>query len=149
MALRRDRSAHDLVFLDTGYLVALVSPRDNLHELAVAWAATLHGRLLVTEYVIVEFVNQLSAGSGRPHAHVLVDLMRSDPLYTVLEASPLLLTSGLELHRNRSDKEWSLTDCISFNVMSECSVTAALTHDHHFVQAGFEALLRSAPPLTR
>jgi predicted nucleic acid-binding protein len=47
------------------------------------------------------------------------------------------------LYRGRPDKEWSLTDCISFVVMGERSLTEALTSDHHFEQAGFTALLKS------
>jgi uncharacterized protein len=42
---------------------------------------------------------------------------------------------------SRRDKEWSLTDCISFVVMKERGLTEALTADHHFEQAGFKALL--------
>ncbi len=42
----------------------------------------------------------------------------------------------------RLDKDWSLTDCISFAVMQERSLTEALTSDHHFEQAGFTALLK-------
>lgn len=33
-----------------------------------------------------------------------------------------------------------------FEVMKSAGVTRALTHDHHFEQAGFEALLRRDPP---
>ncbi len=40
------------------------------------------------------------------------------------------------------DKDWSLTDCISFVVMHERGITEALTADHHFEQAGFVALLK-------
>jgi uncharacterized protein len=42
----------------------------------------------------------------------------------------------------RSDKRWSLTDCISFVVMQERGLTEALTADRHFEQAGFSILLR-------
>jgi predicted nucleic acid-binding protein len=41
-----------------------------------------------------------------------------------------------------ADKEWGLTDCISFVVMQEQGLTDALTADHHFEQAGFTILLK-------
>jgi len=40
------------------------------------------------------------------------------------------------------DKEWGLTDCISFVVMKDRKLTDVLTTDHHFEQAGFKSLLR-------
>jgi predicted nucleic acid-binding protein len=49
---------------------------------------------------------------------------------------------GVELYRNRSDKDWSLTDCISFVVMTREGITEALTADRDFEQAGFKALLK-------
>jgi predicted nucleic acid-binding protein len=52
----------------------------------------------------------------------------------------------LKLHEQRADKAWSLTDCVSFIVMADGGMQRALTHDHHFEQAGFEALLRRDPP---
>ena len=44
----------------------------------------------------------------------------------------------------RLDKEWSLTDCASFLVMQGKGIQDALTHDHHFEQMGFRALLRQS-----
>ena len=60
-------------------------------------------------------------------------------------ASPELLEKSLALHRTRTDKDWSLTDCSSFVIMSERQMARALSYDHHFEQAGFEALLRREP----
>jgi hypothetical protein len=48
---------------------------------------------------------------------------------------------GVELYDSRVDKRWSLTDCISFVVMKDEGISDALTGDHRFVQAGFNALL--------
>jgi hypothetical protein len=48
----------------------------------------------------------------------------------------------LSLYLQRRDKDWSLTDCISFAAMQEEGLTEALTGDHHFEQAGFTVLLR-------
>ena len=60
-------------------------------------------------------------------------------------ASRELFQVGMNLHRARRDKAWSLTDCISFHVMREDGVSKALVYDEHFEQAGFEALLRKEP----
>jgi predicted nucleic acid-binding protein len=43
---------------------------------------------------------------------------------------------------SRPDKEWPLTDCISFVVMRRYDIVDALTADHHFEQAGFNLLLK-------
>ncbi len=56
-----------------------------------------------------------------------------------------LYRRGLKLYGDRPDKEWSLTDCISFVVMSERHLVDALTRDHHFKQAGFIPLFANSP----
>ena len=53
-----------------------------------------------------------------------------------------LFGRGLQLFKGRLDKSWSMTDCISMALCEELNITEVLTHDHHFVQAGFVALLR-------
>jgi predicted nucleic acid-binding protein len=50
----------------------------------------------------------------------------------------------LDLYDERADKEWGLTDCLSFVVMSDQSLTDAMTPDRHFIQAGFRALMRDS-----
>jgi hypothetical protein len=57
-------------------------------------------------------------------------------------ASRELFDSGWALYQDRPDKDWSLTDCISFVAMRERGIIEALTGDHHFEQAGFRALLK-------
>ena len=54
-----------------------------------------------------------------------------------------LYQRAFALYCQRMDKEWGLTDCISFVVMRERGLTEALSADKHFEQAGFRALLRS------
>lgn len=59
----------------------------------------------------------------------------------IVRLTPELLDRGVSLLRNRPDKEWPLTDCISFVVMQEQGLSDALTADRHFEQAGFKSLL--------
>jgi hypothetical protein len=58
-----------------------------------------------------------------------------------MPSSNELFAAGVELYATRPDKEWSLTDCISFVVMEREGLTDALTGDRHFEQAGFKVLL--------
>jgi len=71
----------------------------------------------------------------------MVHQILSDAKTTVVPAERSLLMQGIDLYVRRSDKEWSLTDCISFVVMKRFALADALTVDHHFAQAGFNLLL--------
>jgi hypothetical protein len=48
----------------------------------------------------------------------------------------------VDFFEQRQDKDWSLTDCLSFVVMQDEGITRALTGDRHFEQAGFIVLLK-------
>ena len=48
---------------------------------------------------------------------------------------------GLALYERRPDKKYSLTDCITMNVMKREGIKEILTNDHHFAQEGFVRLL--------
>jgi hypothetical protein len=135
-----------MILFDTGYLLAVTNPRDSLHARALAWGRAIKDRCVVTEYVLLELVNAYSHPRDRPKAHATIVELNSSPICEVVPASPALFEAGLRLHLQRPDKEWSLTDCISFVVMQERGIQRALAHDHHFEQAGFEALLRRDPP---
>lgn len=135
-----------MIFIDTGHLVALLNPRDALHDRASAWSGFLRGRrLLVTEYVVIEAVNFFRAPGRRNRAEAIVRLLRNTPAVEFVNAGAEWFDAGWKLFRTRPDKEWSLTDCISFCVMEERGIREALAHDEHFEQAGFVALLRRSP----
>jgi hypothetical protein len=130
------------VFADSSYYVALLSPRDQHHADAVRLSASLRRPIVVTEFVLIELTNALSSLESRIRAVALWSHLQNDPTVTIVPATTELLERGRHLYADRSDKEWSLTDCISFVVMHDHGVTEALTADHHFEQAGFAALLR-------
>ncbi len=134
-----------MTFVDTGYFLALFNPRDPLHARAVAWSEHLKGRFVVTEHVLWECVNAFSKPDNRSTAQALAEYIQSERGGELIYASRELLVAGMSLHRQRLDKEWSLTDCISFHVMGQRRLTEALAHDLHFEQAGFDALLRRDP----
>jgi len=52
-----------IVFADTGFYVALLNPRDRLHAKANDVSASYRGRVVTTEYVLMELGNYLSGVS--------------------------------------------------------------------------------------
>lgn len=129
-------------FADTAYYIALLSARDELHESALRVTATLREGIVTTAWVIVELANYFSIASHRAVFLSLLQDLQTDTNVKVLPASEHSYLRGLDLYARRSDKDWSLTDCISFVTMSELELTEALTADKHFEQAGFRILLR-------
>jgi len=132
-------------FLDTAYAIALSSPNDLFHIRAISLAERLEStgvRLITTRAVLVEIGNSLSRWRYRSAAIELLDAIESDPNIRIVSVSEPLYLRALELYRERLDKEWGLTDCISFLVMQDYGITDALTTDVHFEQAGFRAMMR-------
>ena len=82
-----------------------------------------------------------AATRARGVAAGLLSRLDSDPRIEVVPLDEPLFARGLVLYRDRPDKAWSLTDCISFAVMEERGIREALTGDCHFAQAGFVPLL--------
>jgi uncharacterized protein len=128
-------------FVDTYYLLALVNSRDKDHEKATRHSQGRVGGLLVTTWVLVEFGDALSAVDSRTRAARFIRGFISQPFVEVIQPSQAQFELGLDIYENRQDKEWSLTDCLSFLVMRERGIVDALTADHHFEQAGFRALM--------
>ena len=84
----------------------------------------------------------LSALTARSTAVAFLQAVRADPLFDVIGYEPAVYRAGFDLFAARPDKAWSLTDCISFAVMTERGLSEALTGDHHFEQAGFRVVFK-------
>jgi hypothetical protein len=132
------------LFLDASYAIALGSPRDQLHTRAVALAVQVESeasRLVTTRAVILEIGNALAKRQHRRAAVELLDSLAHDEAVEVVPLSEELYREGWEIYRKHVDKEWGLTECLSFAVMRAKGITDALTADDHFRQAGFRVLL--------
>ena len=136
----------DRLFLDTGYAIARFNQRDEYHQAARALSAAVAAshELWTTDAVLLEVAASFSRPEHRPFAVGLWDQFHgNDPRYRVVPADSEWLSIAMDIYKERSDKSWSLTDCLSFVVMEREGLKQALTADHHFEQAGFAALLRS------
>lgn len=130
------------VFADAFFYVACLNRADQHHDKVMVAASQPLGRLVTTRWVLMEVVDALAASESRSRLAAFIRALEMDPETTIVEARPTLFQRGLKLFDERPDKEWTLTDCISFVVMADEGLTDALTGDHHFEQAGFRALFR-------
>jgi uncharacterized protein len=125
-------------FADTWYFVALLDTRDSHHRNASRLDSRVRTAAVVTHDGVLSEVLTYFSGAGA-HARTLAAAMVRDTLHDMLVVTvdrPLFL-AGLDLYEQRSDKEYSLVDCISMLLMEQRGIRHVLTNDHHFSQAGF------------
>lgn len=130
------------LFADTFYFIALLNPNDEAHAAADQFAGDKTLSLVTTAWVLTELADGLASTDGRGVFRQLLDDLEADARVELVLPDEQLWRRAVELYDNRQDKEWSLTDCVSFLVMGDRKMTEALTGDHHFEQAGFIALLK-------
>jgi predicted nucleic acid-binding protein len=133
------------VFVDTFHFLALINPTDQLHAEAIRLTRTLVNPPVTTTAVLIELADALSRPMARQVAHRFLANLAADPRIRVVVVDDSWYARGLALFGKRPDKAWSLTDCISFEVMSQRGIVEALTGDHHFRQAGFLTLYSPVP----
>jgi predicted nucleic acid-binding protein len=71
--------------------------------------------------------------------------VHQDPRIEVVPFLPEWVNPAISLYGKRPDKDWSLTDCLSFIVMNHRDLAAALTTDRHFEQANYTACMLHPP----
>ena len=134
------------IFLDTSYLVALADRDSDLHQRAEAFSQQLGAFAVVTsEMVLTELLNYFCERGAyfRQIAVQLTSDLRDDRLIEIVPQTPELFEQAFKFYQERMDKGYSLTDCASMLTMQERKIKDVLTHDKHFTQEGFNALLRS------
>ena len=134
-----------VVFVDTLFLVALIDTSDSRSEQASALLRQLYGnhvRFTTTDAILLELANHFSRGPLRAEAIYWIGRIRHNKDWRVVPLDRDLLASGEARYRKYSDKSWSLTDCISMEVMRQSRIREVASSDRHFTQAGFRVLLK-------
>jgi len=133
-----------IVFLDTSFVLALENREDRHHGRAKQLDRELaaEGTILLLHWGILLEIGDGYARSGRrAKGAELLEKFVNEEGFQITPLSQAIMDQAMALFQSRSDKEWGLTDCISFVLMEREGVTQALTADVHFRQAGFEAML--------
>jgi len=118
------------VFADTFYFLALLNEKDDQHEKAVALSASIRRPVVTTAWILTELADGLSDTPGRVLFEPFVERLRSNSAHvSIVPPTEELFDRAIKLYRDRNDKGWSLTDCVSFITMKERQLLDALTAD--------------------
>jgi predicted nucleic acid-binding protein len=136
------------VFADTLYWIAVVKPNDPYAPAAREARQALGPCLLVTtDEVLGEFLTAFARSGSNMRARAVRtvrDILDSAEVQVVIQSRQSFL-GAMARFSQRLDKEYSLTDCSSMNVMGAEGITDILTNDHHFQQEGYNVLIRALP----
>ncbi len=99
-----------------------------------------HGIAVTTDYVLDETLTLLQSKKGLPIALTFIEKIRKSKSIRVFWVSESIFEKALGIFRKASDSPWSFTDCTSFALMKDLSITEAFTFDNHFKQVGFQKL---------
>jgi uncharacterized protein len=133
------------VFFDTAGFLALWDRTDEHHSRAVKLQADLtrkRRRFITTDYVVDETTTLLLVRHSHTAATDFLQTIRSTGFLHLKWTDSELFKDAADLFVDHDDKEWSFTDCVSFVVMRNAGLSDCFTSDHHFRQAGFNALLK-------
>lgn len=131
-----------IVFMDSFALIAWINTRDAAHQRVKSYLDSYSGTIVTTEWVLLEFADAFSLSKAKPVAIETIKRIRRLPMFQVVGFEPAVQQAGFDLYETRLDKDWSLTDCVSFAVMTQRGLSEALTADHHFEQAGIRAVFK-------
>jgi len=135
----------DVGFRRHFFFLALLNAGDRKYHATARTVNRIDRPVLTSAWVLIELGDHLCDERNRHLYGRVLDAIRSDPRYTIVPPDAVTLEEATQLYRQRQDKKWSLTDCTSFVLMKRHGITDALTADHHFTQAGFNALLAIKP----
>ncbi len=120
------------IFIDTGYIIALEMARDHHHE-----SATIHWNsvsrddldLATTTYVLDEIVTFLVSRGYHDKAVAIGRILLDSSDIKLIHIDEPLLMEAWRYFERHTDKQYSLTDCISFVVMLKYEMQTAYAYD--------------------
>jgi predicted nucleic acid-binding protein len=130
-------------FVDTSAWYPLVVAKHPDHERLAARLRErirAHRRLVTTNLVVAETHALLLRRVGHAAALTFVRTVGEAPNVVVTSTPGFEQDATREWLARYADHDVSLTDAVSFVVMTRRRIREALSLDHHFAVAGFEAL---------
>ena len=130
-------------FIDTSFFIALEALDDQYRPGAVAcWEEETDPlpELVTTRWVMDETVTFFNTRGKHDKAVEIGERMQASVALDLVAVSAPLFAAAWGIFKQYQDKTFSLTDCVSFALMQDCSIGTAFAFDVHFRQMGFRTL---------
>ncbi len=127
-----------MIFADTAGLFALMVKNDLMHVRAkqnFAFFARQRVQLLTSSFVLVETAALLQRRVGLEAVHDFQS--KIIPLLEIIWVSNDWYTRAIQRLFALNDRNISLVDCLSFEIMESREISHAFTFDKHFSENGF------------
>jgi predicted nucleic acid-binding protein len=128
------------ILIDTSYLLALELSNDQNHLHAKQhWQTNKFNleKIIITSYIFDETVTYLKSRFLHEKAVQIGERLLNSQLIELIHINETLFYEGWHYLQQYQDKDFSLTDCISFVVMKKYEIPVVYSFDRHFEQAGF------------
>ena len=128
------------VFLDTSYILALELANDRNHiKTKKHWQQLGKNlpQIVTTTYIFDEIVTYFNSRNHHAKEVLVGNSLLQSAFMEIIYVDRQLFDAGWQYFQKYQDKQYSLTDCISFIVMNRENITLAFSLDKHFSQAGF------------
>lgn len=130
------------IFLDSSALYALVDRSDAAHERVAKVYRNARNSFVTHSAVLMESFSLIAKRLHRRAACEAVGATRNSPRLQVVHVDEALLSAAWSRALRYDDKDWDWIDCASFEVMDLRQIRRALTLDRHFIQAGFDLVVK-------
>lgn len=138
-----ERGVRRRALTDSAGYFATVETRDANHRPARTIAHGLsegHWRVYTTNFVIAEAHALILTRSGRTLATRFLSEMEQSRGTVIVRARASDERRAREIITSYDDKDFSLTDAISFAIMERLGIAFVFTFDYHFAQFGWTVL---------
>ena len=135
-------SGRPRIFVDTSGFFASLNERDANHEAARAITSRLvatQAELVTTNFTVAEAHALMMRRLGHRAGLLFLDSFAGGNT-SVIRASINDESHAIDIIRRYTDKDFSLTDAISFAIMERLGITQAFSFDSDFAQYGFNIL---------
>lgn len=133
----------NFLFVDTAGWMAMADRKDPLNTAAITsrdnWLEN-NGILITSNYIMDETLTLIQMRIGLSAAKKWWDMVSKSPRCKLHWITPEREQAAIKWFFGWQDQSFSFTDCTSFVLMKEFSITKVLTGDRHFITAGFEIL---------